>query len=82
MVLGDAVWAHYDFIGKKITKLKDPTTGEWARRNPFLNAKAGDKHALIWPDGGLDSLIGRGAIVLGLTALGLVPSRRFARVAR
>jgi hypothetical protein len=64
MVLGDAVWAHYDFIGKKITKLKDPTTGEWARRNPFLNAKAGDKHALIWPDGGLDSLIGRGAIVL------------------
>jgi hypothetical protein len=64
MVLGDAVWEHYDFIGKKITKLKDPTTGEWARRNPFLNAKPGDTHALIWPDGGLDALIARGAIVL------------------
>jgi len=64
MVLGDTVWDHYDFIGKKITKLKDPTTGEPARRNPFLNAKAGDKHALTWPDGGLDALIGRGAIVL------------------
>jgi hypothetical protein len=65
MVLGDAVWARYDFIGKKITKLKDPTTGEWARRNPFLNAKTDDKYSLIWPDGGLDSLIAHGAIVLG-----------------
>ncbi len=64
MVLGDEVWAHYPFIGKKITKLKDPTTGDWTRRNPFLHAKAGDSHALVWPDGGLDSLIGRGAIVL------------------
>jgi len=64
MVLGDAVWNHYGFIGKSITKLKDPTTGEWARRNPFLNAKTGDKYSLIWPDGGLDALIGRGAIAL------------------
>jgi hypothetical protein len=65
MILGDAAWQRYDFIGKKITKLKDPTTGEWTRRNPFLNAKPGDKYALMWPDGGLDALIGRGAIVLG-----------------
>lgn len=64
LVLGDAVWAHYAFIGKKTTKLKDPTTGEWTQRNPFLNAKGSDKYALIWPDGGLDSLLGRGAIVL------------------
>ena len=64
MVLGDATWARYDFIGKKVTKLKDPTTGEWARRNPFLNAKADDKYSVIWPDGGLDALIARGAIVL------------------
>jgi hypothetical protein len=64
MVLGDAVWAHYPFIGKKITKLKDPTTGEWAQRNPFLNAKENDKYALIWKDGGLDDLIKRGAMVL------------------
>lgn len=64
VVLGDAVWAHYPFLGKKLTKLKDPTTGEWTQRNPFLNAKADDKHALIWSDGGLDTLIKRGAIVL------------------
>ena len=63
MVLGDAAWAHYPFIGKK-AKLKDPTTGEWTRRNPFLNAKENDKYALIWSDGGLDNLIKRGAIVL------------------
>ncbi len=64
MVLGDAAWAHYPFIGKKLTRLKDPTTGEWAERNPFLNAKTDDKYSLIWADGGLDSLIARGAIVL------------------
>jgi hypothetical protein len=64
MAVGDAVWERYDFIGKKMTKLKDPTTGEWARRNPFLNAKQGDKYSLVWPDGGLDALIKRGAIVL------------------
>jgi hypothetical protein len=64
VVLGDAAWAHYPFIGKKLTKLKDPTTGEWTQRNPFLNAKKDDKYALIWPDGGLDTLIARGAIVL------------------
>jgi intracellular sulfur oxidation DsrE/DsrF family protein len=64
LVLGDAVWAHYPFLGKKVTKLKDPTTNEWALRNPFLNAKKDDKYALIWPDGGLDALIGRGTIAL------------------
>ncbi len=64
MVLGDAAWANYPFIGKKITKLKDPTTGEWALRNPFLNAKADDKYATIGADGGLDTLIGRGTIAL------------------
>jgi intracellular sulfur oxidation DsrE/DsrF family protein len=64
MVLNDAVWAHYPFLGKKVTKLKDPTTNEWALRNPFLNAKKDDKYALIWPDAGLDTLIGRGTIVL------------------
>ena len=45
-------------------KLKDPGTGEPTRRNPFINAKAGDKNLTIMPDGGLDSLIKRGAIVL------------------
>jgi hypothetical protein len=64
MVLGDAVWNHYDFIGKKFTKLKDPTTGAWARRNPFLNPQKDDKYTLISPDGGFEAIIARGAIVL------------------
>jgi hypothetical protein len=63
MVLNDAMWAKYPFIARK-AKLKDPTTNEWALRNPFLNARKDDKYSLIWPDGGLDTLIGRGAIVL------------------
>lgn len=64
MVLGDAAWAKYPFLGKKVTKLKDPTTGEWAQRNPFLNVKESDKYSLIFSDGGLDTLTGRGAILL------------------
>jgi intracellular sulfur oxidation DsrE/DsrF family protein len=64
VVLNDAVWAHYPFLGKQNTKLKDPTTNEWTLRNPFLNLKKDDKYALVWPDGGLDTLIGRGTIVL------------------
>lgn len=64
MVLGDAAWNAYEDIGKKITKLKDPTTGKDAHRNPFLNAKPDDKYAMVWPDGGLDTLITRGVIVL------------------
>ncbi|HEX6536985.1 MAG TPA: hypothetical protein VF041_20535 [Gemmatimonadaceae bacterium] len=64
MVLGDAIWAKYDFIAREAGKLADPTTGKPARRNPFLNARPGDEHAMIWPDGGLDTLLEKGAIAL------------------
>jgi len=64
MVLRDEIWARYDFIGKKITRLKDPTTGKDAARNPFLRPDPADKHSLVWSDGGLDTLIARGVIVL------------------
>lgn len=74
MVLDDVLWSRYE-IGKQLANpegggekvvLKDPATGELTRRNPFLsaNAKPGDRFSMIWPDGGLDALIGRGAIVL------------------
>ena len=73
MVLDDAFWARYEVAkqlanpedGEKVV-LKDPTSGELPRRNPFLsaNVQPKDRYALIWPDGGLDALIGRGAIVL------------------
>ena len=45
-------------------KLKDPTTGEVAQRNPFIGYKAGDKHSMIGATGGLDTLISEGTIVL------------------
>jgi hypothetical protein len=73
MVLDDAFWARYEVAkqlanpeeGEKVV-LKDPASGELPRRNPFLsaNVQPKDRYALIWPDGGLDALIGRGAIVL------------------
>lgn len=63
MALGNDVWAHYDFLGDR-TKLKDPTTGKKAKRNPFVAVKADDKFALTEPSSSLDSLIARGAIVL------------------
>ncbi|HEX6807328.1 MAG TPA: hypothetical protein VF118_05030 [Gemmatimonadaceae bacterium] len=63
MALGSDIWARYDFIGDN-TKLKDPTTGRTAKRNPFLGVKDDDKYALISPDASLDALIARGAIVL------------------
>jgi len=63
MALTSDVWARYDFIADR-TKLKDPTTGRSATRNPFVGVKDGDKYALIDPDASIDALIARGAIVL------------------
>lgn len=62
VVVGDSIWDRYQ-LGKRY-KLKDPTTGKDARRNPFMQLKADDKYVMVWPDGGLDTLIGRGAVVL------------------
>jgi len=66
MLANDVLWGKYAHLGKS-TRLKDPATGKRAMRNPFLNAnvREGDRYALIWPDGGLDTLVARGAIVLG-----------------
>lgn len=62
MVLSDVLWADGMF-GEK-DKLKDPRTGETAKRNPFINVAPGSRHALTWPDGALDTLMTRGVIVL------------------
>lgn len=62
VALNDDMWARLKFGDDD--KLKDPTTGEPTARNPFINAKAGDKNATIMPEGGLDALIARGVIVL------------------
>ena len=62
VVLNHDMWARLK-LGDE-DKLKDPTTGEPTRRNPFVNLKAGDKNLMTFPEGGLDALIARGAIVL------------------
>jgi hypothetical protein len=62
IAVGDDIWSRLD-LGDK-NKLKDPTTGETAKRNPFVAYKAGDKHSLINARSGLDTLIARGTIVL------------------
>jgi hypothetical protein len=60
--LNDDMWARLKF--GEDDKLKDPTTGEPTMRNPFFSAKPGDKNSPVMPDGGLDSLLARGVIVL------------------
>ncbi len=62
MVMADSWWDKYE-LGKAYG-LKDPTTGEEARRNPYINYREGDRFITTWPDSGLDTLIGRGVIVL------------------
>jgi hypothetical protein len=64
IAVNDLLWNELE-LGKEF-KLKDPESGKPARRNPFLNANApsGAKYAMLWPDGGLDTLIKRGAIAL------------------
>lgn len=62
VVLGDELWADGFFAEKD--KLKDPETGEPAKRNPFIRIPAGARHSLTWSDGALDQLMARGVIVL------------------
>lgn len=63
MLFEDVLWSDGKFA--EAGSLKDPMTGEPAKRNPFINVAAGSRHALTWPDGALDTLISRGVIVLG-----------------
>jgi hypothetical protein len=64
MVVNDSIWARYK-LGK-LSESADPASGKPAERNPFLNANGaeGDKHTLLWPDGGVDTLMKRGQTVL------------------
>ncbi|MEP6619056.1 MAG: hypothetical protein ABJE47_07075 [bacterium] len=62
MTLNDAMWDRLA-LGER-TKLKDPTTGETTRRNPFINYHKDDKHSAIDENSGIDTLMRRGAIIL------------------
>ena len=63
MAFNDVIWEKYE-AGVDL-KMKDPATGEPAKRNPFLNATKGDKYALVDPTTSLMSLYDRGVIYLG-----------------
>ena len=77
MALNDALWDKYE-LGKEL-KLKDPATGQPARRNPFFKAEKGDKYAMVPRDGSLDALRQRGAILLGCNLAAMGYAYRFAQ---
>jgi len=77
MVFNDAMWDKYE-IGKAL-KVNDPTTGEPARRNPFLTVSASDEHKLIEPGDSLSALRGRGAILLGCNRAAMARANAYAK---
>jgi hypothetical protein len=62
IVMGDEMWRRLG-LGESL-KLKDPTTGEVAQRNPFINFKPGDKFTMTGPDATLDAVMKGGTIIL------------------
>ena len=63
MAFNDAIWEKYE-AGVDL-KLKDPTTGAPAKRNPVLSVTKEDKHGLVDHETSLNSLYDRGVIFLG-----------------
>ncbi len=61
MVMNDAMWEQHA-LGE-VLEINDPRTGQPARRNPFVGIQPGDR-TMIYSDGGLDTLIQRGAVAL------------------
>lgn len=62
IALGDNLWDRLA-LGDQL-KLKDPTTGEVTRRNPFINFKFGDRYSPVGLDATLDGMIAKGTVVL------------------
>jgi hypothetical protein len=63
MAFNDTIWEKYD--AGTTFKLNDPTTGEPAKRNPFLNVAKTDKKGLVGYDQSLQRLYDQGVVFLG-----------------
>jgi hypothetical protein len=63
MAFNDFIWEKYN-AGVDL-KMKDPTTGEPAKRNPFLHASKDDKFGMVGPAQSLQTLYEKGVIFLG-----------------
>ena len=63
MAFNDFIWNKYN-AGVDL-KLNDPTTGEPAKRNPFLHLTKDDRKGLVGENTSLESLYNRGVIFLG-----------------
>jgi hypothetical protein len=71
IALDDAMWMRMGW-GESL-KLKDPSTGETALRNPFVRYATEDRFGMLGADGGLEDLVRRGTVVLACNrALGAV----------
>ena len=62
IVLGDEIWRRLG-LGESL-KLKDPTTGETAQRNPFLTWKEGDRYTMTGRNATLETIMKNGTIIL------------------
>ncbi len=62
MTLDDAMWDRME-LGKS-RSMKDPSSGEPARRNPFLTYTKGDKFSTVSAASSLSALMSQGAIVM------------------
>ncbi|MEP6617725.1 MAG: hypothetical protein ABJE47_00360 [bacterium] len=62
MALGDALWEKYA-LGER-AKVKDPLTGNFALRNPFIHVEKDDRKSLIPQAASLEGLKASGAVLL------------------
>ena len=62
IALNDALWEKYA-LGERY-KVKDPSTGKDALRNPFFHVTKDDKDAFVSPEASLEGLLASGAVLL------------------
>lgn len=62
LAMNDVLWERYA-LGEML-KVNDPVTGAFAKRNPFIVVKEGERHPVVSVTSSLESLRARGAVLL------------------